>query len=235
LSDCETPRRVIDCLDAVLKDHGVVYCSIRSGPASFQPGQVETTMPLSWRSYYTDQRYAEIDPGPAEAMRAVAPLKMCFSDRHPTFVWTGRLRGMSRELGEIGVKGVFAVPLVPLSGDAYFLVTFFASEGPCSFDAWVAKERDHLEAAAAMAHYRLRQLRGVAAEAAAPDLPSLSKRETEVVKWLATGDRVDRIAGRLGLSARTVEFHAINARHKLGARTREQTVALAVHHGLIHL
>jgi DNA-binding CsgD family transcriptional regulator len=58
--------------------------------------------------------------------------------------------------------------------------------------------------------------------------PKLTVRERECLIWLASGLRYDRIAERLGISLATVELHVANARRKLGARTREQAVAIAV-------
>lgn len=61
-----------------------------------------------------------------------------------------------------------------------------------------------------------------------PDECTLSPRERECLLRLAQGERVDRIAERLGLSTVTVELHLRNARRKLGARTSPEAVAKAV-------
>lgn len=61
----------------------------------------------------------------------------------------------------------------------------------------------------------------------------LTPRERECLLWLARGLRNDGIAHRMGLRPVTVEFHLANARRKLGARTREQALAIAVHKGLV--
>ena len=65
--------------------------------------------------------------------------------------------------------------------------------------------------------------------------PDLSLRETEALCWLASGLRTDRIADRMGLRPVTVDLHIRNARKKLGARTREQALAIAIHKGLLPL
>lgn len=62
---------------------------------------------------------------------------------------------------------------------------------------------------------------------------SLSARETEVLKWLAAGLRTDQIAHTLDLKPVTVHLHITNARRKLGARTREQLMCMAMAQGLI--
>lgn len=56
----------------------------------------------------------------------------------------------------------------------------------------------------------------------------LTRRERECLLRLAKGDRVDRIAEKLGVSSSAVELHLRNARRKLGARTSPEAVAKAV-------
>ena len=58
-------------------------------------------------------------------------------------------------------------------------------------------------------------------------------REREILDLLADGATDDQIAKRLKLSPATVQTHVRNAKSKLGARTRAQAVALALHRGLI--
>lgn len=43
----------------------------------------------------------------------------------------------------------------------------------------------------------------------------------------------DRIAFALGIKPETVNLHIMSARRRLGARTREQAIAIAVRLGLI--
>ena len=61
----------------------------------------------------------------------------------------------------------------------------------------------------------------------------LSSREIECLEWLARGLRNRDISGKLGITQRTVALHLVSARTKLGAATREQTLAIAIKRGLI--
>lgn len=61
----------------------------------------------------------------------------------------------------------------------------------------------------------------------------LSERELEVLKWLAEGDRNDRIAEKMNIASVTVNYHLKEIKRKLGAKTREQSVALAFKKGLL--
>ena len=61
--------------------------------------------------------------------------------------------------------------------------------------------------------------------------PSLSARETQVLRLIAWGHSNKDIAGTLDLSVKTVETHKTNAMRKLGMRTRIQVVRYAVLQG----
>jgi DNA-binding CsgD family transcriptional regulator len=63
--------------------------------------------------------------------------------------------------------------------------------------------------------------------------PVLSQREREIMCWLAEGLRTEQIAYQLNLKPVTVHMHVKSARTKLGARTREQMMAMAAQRGLL--
>lgn len=63
--------------------------------------------------------------------------------------------------------------------------------------------------------------------------PVLSPREREVLLWLAAGLRTAAIAHRMGIESVTVSLHLASARRKLGAKTREQALVIALRDGLI--
>ncbi|MEM7491514.1 MAG: LuxR C-terminal-related transcriptional regulator [Pseudomonadota bacterium] len=64
--------------------------------------------------------------------------------------------------------------------------------------------------------------------------PRLSARETEVLTWLAEGHRIDRIAEKMRIRPVTVSKHIAAARRKLGARTREEALAVAILRRFVH-
>lgn len=65
------------------------------------------------------------------------------------------------------------------------------------------------------------------------ELPHLSKRELEVLRLIASGLSNKEIAGRLFLTASTVELHASRMRKKLKMKSRTQLVKYACDHGLV--
>ena len=64
-------------------------------------------------------------------------------------------------------------------------------------------------------------------------MPSLSKREREIMDLLAQGMTGEEVAAHLVLSAETVKTHIRNAMNKLEANTRVHAVAIALREGYI--
>jgi DNA-binding NarL/FixJ family response regulator len=71
------------------------------------------------------------------------------------------------------------------------------------------------------------RMAGVARNEVWPKLAMLNDREIEALTWAARGKRSAEIAGLIGLSKRTVDFHLDNARTKLGAATRTEAAIKA--------
>jgi LuxR family transcriptional activator of conjugal transfer of Ti plasmids len=61
----------------------------------------------------------------------------------------------------------------------------------------------------------------------------LSGRERQCLSLAAHGQTSEDIASKLGIAERTVEFHFVSIRSKLGAATRQEAVAKAVQMGLV--
>jgi len=62
--------------------------------------------------------------------------------------------------------------------------------------------------------------------------PSLTERETEILRHVAKGLTAKQIAARLSLSHRTVENHVARVLGKLGVTSRREAAALAARNGL---
>src|SRR6201996_5987850 len=66
----------------------------------------------------------------------------------------------------------------------------------------------------------------------AADRPSLTERETEVLRYVAKGLSAKQIAGKLSLSHRTVENHVQATFRKLQVANRVELARYAIEHGL---
>ena len=89
-------------------------------------------------------------------------------------------------------------------------------------DDFVAKPVD-FDVLAAIVRARLARV----AHGAPPERGRISRRETEVLTWAARGKTSAEIAIIMALSKRTIDFHFDNARTKLGAISRIDTVIRA--------
>jgi len=65
-----------------------------------------------------------------------------------------------------------------------------------------------------------------------PAVPTLTMRETEILRMVATGLSYKQIASRLVLSHRTVQNHVQNILGKLHLHNRVELVRYAIEHGL---
>jgi DNA-binding NarL/FixJ family response regulator len=72
----------------------------------------------------------------------------------------------------------------------------------------------------------------VAGESGGPVPPRLTERETEVLRFVATGMSYKQIADRLVLSHRTVQNHVQNTLQKLQLHNRAELVRYAIESGL---
>jgi len=66
-----------------------------------------------------------------------------------------------------------------------------------------------------------------------PERPALTPRELEVLRWTMEGKTAWEVGAVLGISERTVVFHANNAMQKLGSINKQQAVLKALRLGLI--
>lgn len=68
-----------------------------------------------------------------------------------------------------------------------------------------------------------------------PTLGRLTRRQREVLQLVAEGHSGKQIAARLGISAKTVEYHKASLMDRLGVRTASELTKYAVAHGVTAL
>ena len=69
--------------------------------------------------------------------------------------------------------------------------------------------------------------------AADPDVPALTPRELECLRWTMEGKTAWEVGGIVGITERTAGLHINNATHKLGCANKHQAVLKALRLGLI--
>ncbi|KUH94227.1 MULTISPECIES: response regulator [Mycobacterium] len=78
----------------------------------------------------------------------------------------------------------------------------------------------------------LGEYRRIAQNRGGPETPSLTERETEILRYVAKGLTAKQIAARLSLSHRTVENHVQATFRKLQVANRVELARYAIEHGL---
>ena len=68
-----------------------------------------------------------------------------------------------------------------------------------------------------------------------PSRTSLTPRETEIMKLLAEGNTVRKIAGMFGLSLKTVEAHKFNLMRKLDIHNKAELVHCAIRKKIVKM
>lgn len=76
-------------------------------------------------------------------------------------------------------------------------------------------------------------LRVLVSEASRPELPALTPRELEVLRWTMEGKVTNEISAQLGIGDRTTVFHLQNAMLKLNCNSKHVAVVKALRLGLI--
>ncbi len=201
---------------------GVFYADLAPGRAILR-----TNLTKCWTDHYAAEHYFDIDPffRHSCSQLAVTSTGQDYFDEHAYL--DRQERQFILTAGETGMTAGLALP-VRLAGPGgvggWNVVTSHGRETVERFreSGW---ERFHL--AALLAHEKMRS----AGDGGGAD--PLTPRETEMLRWAASGLRTKEIAERMNVSAATVEFHGRNVRQKLDAKTREQAVAIALTRGLI--
>lgn len=200
---------------------GLIYLDANKHGTTFY-----SSLPHDWVQHYQDQNYAENDPFLHKCCATYAPTftGSAFLDVHHDLSETERK--LILEAGETGYIAGFASPfrlMGPSGAGGWNLLSQQSRSEVCQI---IGEHGQTLQLASLMAHNAL---------CASPAKTSpLTAREMEVLCWLSNGLRVQQIAHNMGLATVTVEFHLKNARQKLGAKTREQALAIAIGSGFIN-
>ncbi len=242
-------NKLIDLLDRLDERSGAAYTTTKNffqnlgfsyvniGIASTSDGSalgMFTNMREAWLSHYVDAGYHTCDVMLEYAMSSTTN-RLC--DPRSNLDLPSRDKARSdRMLAEVQEEGLVSSLILPRHSAVsdhmigYNLCSDLSS--PEMRRLYSASRDSILLGAALTQNALLADVEATACDAnwfpATCDHARLSPRETEVIKWLTEGYRNDRIADKLKISNATVNFHITSAKRKLGAKTREQAVAIAV-------
>lgn len=179
-----------------------------------------------WRDHYDVNEFAFIDPTVAHCAANNRPLVWS-----PEIFVTGDQKQMYEEALRFGMRSGVTLPIHGARGERGMIC--FANDARPG----IAFNRD-------VAHLlpELTLLRDIVFDASArflrpeqQELPQLTKRELECLKWVAAGKSTWEIACILRCSEAVVNFHMANVRRKFGVSSRHEAALKAVRLGLVTL
>lgn len=220
------------CGANILRDCGSDW--ITAGTAARSTGAalaVRSTTPDALMRDYVDQRLHLHDPW-MQICAASTALDSLDVDHETTAPSRRDKLQMSRLFSDHGVRRAVLVPCY--SGHRTGGIVLYARSATAA--GWLGQpsglDQARLLVAVLSSQYRPERDRSQTTQLYCLGHP-LSAREREVLQWLSTGCRTARIAERMRIEEVTVTKHLLSVRRKLGARTREQALAIALRDGLI--
>ncbi|SHJ10192.1 transcriptional regulator, LuxR family [Ruegeria lacuscaerulensis ITI-1157] len=216
-------RSAYDIINSVCNELGFDYASYATTHPVKGDVQGYANYPDEWKLHYGSQGYHHLDPTLYQAALSIAPVDWSRFNHDEKF------NAVFRDAHDFGItdRGL----TVPVRGP-YGECGMLSVTKDCSDTEWKKLKRHvmgDLQMAAVQAHDTVMQS-GVLAKALY--LPSLSRREREILQWVAEGKSQQDIGDILSISHRTVEVHLRSGREKLGALTTAQAIGRAIGLGL---
>ncbi|MBQ5949945.1 LuxR family transcriptional regulator [Massilia sp. ST3] len=205
----------------------VLYGVVNSRHTRFDSAFLRSNYSSEWRERYDRKGFAQVDPTVGHCMTSSLPIVW-----EPATFTEPAQRAMYDEASEFGIRSGVTLPVHGPQGE--FGVLSFASdaEPDDAFRKSVAEVLPGLSlirdyAFASSAKFRVQDTRQESS------VPRLTRRELEVLQWVAAGKSSWEIARITSCSEATVNFHLANVRQKFGVNTRQQAVVKAIALGLI--
>ncbi|MGO8952881.1 MAG: LuxR family transcriptional regulator [Rhodomicrobium sp.] len=175
----------------------------------------------SWYAHYMSQNLYPIDPVARRLRESVLPF--FWHEMDLTGDDSTDARRVMDEASEFGLKYGFSVPIHGANG-SQACVTMGGERISVP-----PRGREAIHLMAIYAHSHASALRAEWQKHRVPaPRPSLTKREREVLRWVAAGKSDWEIGEILGISEDTAFAHVRNSTRKLRAMTRTHAVALAL-------
>lgn len=232
LATVDSVEALTRAVDAIARDLGFehwIYGALVAVSPTRSEQFVLNGYPDDWRQHYLEAGYTFRDPTVQYSRTHVVPALWDDLARSP-----GELRRPDRvgqrivhEARDFGLAKGLSVPLHGL-GCVFGMMSYAAAdpnhpitESTVCAEAMLLATYVHQAASALLFGDRGREV------------PPLTARERECLKWAAEGKSSWDIAHLLAISERTAIFHVRNACAKLAVNTRQQAVAKAMVLGLL--
>ena len=199
--------------------------------------RLRSTLGPAWEEGNRQALAAGRDPFPLHCLSHMAPLRTgaAYLDRYAYL--PGAAKRLVREAADsTGFVAGTSIPVLAGAGGRGQGWNLMAEGGAAELDLLLRDRGTLLACAAHLIHARLTGAGGGGGDPPRSDPDAcarLTPRERDCLAFVADGLRTAELAHRLEVSEATVEFHLANARRKLGARTRDHAVALAIRSGML--
>lgn len=234
LEECRTAEAVVDELNHIFTSYGFEYYGLLRYPKHNEElaGSVLVShWPEGWSQVYVAKKYMLNDPSMRYLAHAQRPFRWRDSllalrkDPH-----SRRMEQMMAAAAGYGLRDGYTFPIHGRGG----ILGMMGMGGKQIELAPV--EISLFDAIARKAFWRLVELRGDET-AVVEDLSGtdtrLTRREMEILQYLAEGMTSVEIGKQLQISNHTVDWYMNGLQDKLKARNRQHAVAVAFRHGLI--
>ncbi len=233
LEETSNSQRVVDELEQVIRSSGFdFYGLLRHPKQGDNPWGVTmaSRWPESWPHVYAVKKYVLVDPTVRYLAHAQRPFR--WRDGMAAFRDDPHQRRMEQMMVDAYGHGLEDGYIFPIYGRNGILGSLSIGGKPIEL---LPAEIALFEAIARKAFWRLLDMQGEAA--ALETVPfsdtQLTRREMEILHYLAEGMTSMEISKHLKISNHTVDWYMNGLQDKLKAKNRQQAVALAFRYGLI--
>ncbi|NEJ70006.1 LuxR family transcriptional regulator [Rhizobium phaseoli] len=243
LEETSNPQAVVTELEQVIQECGFEYYGLRRhlppNPAQQNPEQQNPELwaaalagrwPPQWPQIYTAKKYVLIDPMVRYLAHAQRPFR--WRESLAAFRTDAQKRRMEQMMVDAFGHGLEDGYIFPIHGRNGILGNLSLAGKPIDLSP---VEIALFEAVARKSFWRLLELKdeAQALETVLPADTPLTRREMEILHYLAEGMTSMEISKMLKISNHTVDWYMNGLQNKLKAKNRQQAVALAFRHRLI--
>lgn len=222
-----TDLRTLQSVALALRDHyKTAHLTYTWGTAEGAAAGCGTYSP-TWVQHYDKQNYARIDPVVLGCRQQFHPLDWNTLDWSSKAGQAYRAESLAAGIGTQGYS-------IPVRGPRGHFAVFSVSD--CTHDsAWAAFTVQNRSDLLLCAHAFSEKVLDLEVGHLPAPIKPLSRREGEVLTFLAMGYARGQVAAKLTISEHTLRAYLETARLKLGAANTTHAVARAVSEGLIGL
>lgn len=227
INACETSEKIRESLLEIIHKlgfdfflYGGRFCT---GNTQYVE-RIESNYNVDWLKTYKKQHYSKIDPIVSYALDSICPL--VWSDA----MYVGEIQQAFKDEARMyGLGQGVTFPIHARNGDVALLSLVMSGSG--------ADSRKHVHEMlawglllATLTHETMRQI--IKTEMLL-QVPQLTERELEVLRWVAIGKNTWEISKLLNISEHGVTYHVRNILQKFDVTSRHQAATKAVALGMI--